>query len=394
MGFDGLIKKQREFYGTGVTKKTGFRIQALKALRGAVKRDEKIIAEALYADLHRSAPQAYMTETGMIIQELNLAIRKLKSWAGKRRVPAQFFFPFSRNYIMPEPYGVVLVISPWNYPFFLSFLPLIAAISAGNCCVLKPSRAAAASAGVISKIIGSCLEPGHVSVIEPDSPAAYEVLKEKFDYIFFTGGTETGKKVLASAAENITPVTLELGGKCPCIVAEDSDVELAAKRVAAGKFLNAGQTCVAPDYALVHKAVRPRFLSALKTAIERMYGSNPENSPDYCRIINGVEYARIIASLEGKSFKASAETRYIAPLVIEDASADDEIMKEEIFGPVLPVISFDSVDEAVAFVNEREKPLVLYLFAKSRAVIDRVLASTSSGSACVNDTVVHMGNSC
>ena len=362
----------------------------MKKLRSAVIKNESKIASALQTDLNRSEAQAYMTETGMIIQELSYIIKRLKGWMKKKRLPSPVVLPFTRFYFEPEPFGVVLIISPWNYPFFLTFLPLMAALAAGNCAVIKPSKASSASLGVINEIISSVFPPGYVKVITPEDGNAYDVLNEKFDYIFFTGGSETGRKVLHAAAENITPVTLELGGKCPCIVHDDCDFEKTVTRITAGKFLNAGQTCVAPDYILAHKGMRLIIGDAIRAKAAAMYGEDAYLSKDFGRIINGRELDRLAeAAPQAKVFK---DKKYIEPLVIENADVGSVIMKEEVFGPVLPVVYYDSIEEAIEFVNKREKPLVLYLFTKNRQIMKKVLAETSSGSACVNDTVVHMSN--
>lgn len=390
MGISETVIKQREYFSSQATKQYSFRRKQLKKLRAAIIKNESKIAEALQQDLNRSDAQAYMTETGMIIQELTYIIRRLKKWMKKKKLPSPFILPFTKFYVAPEPYGVVLIISPWNYPFFLTFLPLMAALAAGNCAVVKPSKASGASMRVIDEILTECFPEEYVKAITPESGNAYDVLNEKFDYIFFTGGAETGKKVLHAAAESITPVTLELGGKCPCIVHDDCDFEKTVARITAGKFLNAGQTCVAPDYILAHKGMRLIIGDAIRAKTAVMYGEDAYVSKDFGRIINGRELDRIAAAApQAKVFK---DKKYIEPLVVENADTESELMKEEVFGPVLPVVYYDNIEEAIEFVNKREKPLVLYLFTKSRQIMKKVLAETSSGSACVNDTVVHMSN--
>lgn len=391
MSISETVLKQRVFFGGQATKPYSFRIEQLKKLRTAIIKNESNIGSALQQDLNRSDAQAYMTETGMIIQELSYIIRRLKTWMKKKRISSPLVLPFTRFYTVPEPYGVVLIISPWNYPFFLTFLPLMAAIAAGNCAVVKPSKASAASLQVMNEIISGCFPEEYVKVITPDSGNAYDVLNERFDYIFFTGGPETGRKVLHSAAENITPVTLELGGKCPCIVHNDCDFEKTVARITAGKFLNAGQTCVAPDYILAHKGMRLIIGDAIRGRAAAMYGKDAYLSKDFGRIINEREIDRITAAA-GQEIKVFKDKKYIEPLVIENADTQSEIMKEEVFGPVLPIVYYDSIEEAIEFVTRREKPLVLYLFTKNRQIIKKVLEETSSGSACVNDTVVHMSN--
>ncbi len=391
VGISETVIKQREYFSSQATKPYSFRRKQLKELRAAIIKNESKIAAALQQDLNRSDAQAYMTETGMIIQELTYIIRRLKGWMKRKKLPSPFILPFTKFYVSPEPYGVVLIISPWNYPFFLTFLPLMAALAAGNCAVVKPSKASGASMRVIDEILTECFPEEYADVITPDSGNAYDVLNEKFDYIFFTGGTETGRKVLHSAAENITPVTLELGGKCPCIVHEDCDFKKTVARITAGKFLNAGQTCVAPDYILAHKGMRLIIGDAIRAKTAAMYGEDAYLSKDFGRIINERELDRI-AQAAGQDIKVFKDKKYIEPLVVENAGENTGLMQEEVFGPVLPIVYYDTIEEAIEFVNKREKPLVLYLFTKSRQIMKKVLAETSSGSACVNDTVVHMSN--
>jgi aldehyde dehydrogenase (NAD+) len=381
-----LIEKQRKFFATHATKDLNFRLAALKRLREALFKNEDKINASLFADLHRSEAQAFITEIGISLQETGIFIRNLKKWAKRRSAPAPLIFPFSQCYVKPEPFGVALIISPWNYPYLLSLLPLIAAVAAGNCVMLKPSRVSAASLKALDEILSSCFPEQHVKVLQLGSGSPDDMLKEKFDYIFFTGGHETGKKVLAAAAEHITPVTLELGGKCPCIVDSDIDIEKTAARIAFGKYLNAGQTCVAPDYLIVHKDIKDRLVEKIKQNITKMFGANPEQSSDFGRIISNNEFDRV-ASL-AKGINIDKAEKYIEPSIVENPPADSGIMKEEIFGPLLPVITYNTIDEAINHVNGREKPLVLYVFSRNKKVQERFLNETSSGNAVINDVVV------
>jgi acyl-CoA reductase-like NAD-dependent aldehyde dehydrogenase len=383
-----LIENQRKFFATYTTKDINFRLSALKKLREALFRNEDKINAALFQDLHRSEAQAFITEIGLCLQESGVFIRNLKKWAKHRKAAAPFIFPFSQCYVKPEPFGVALIISPWNYPFFLSLLPLMAAVAAGNCVILKPSRVSAASLKVLDEIIFSCFAEEHVKVLQLGSGSPDDMLKEKFDYIFFTGGPETGKKVLAAAAEHITPVTLELGGKCPCIVDADIDIEKTAARIAFGKWLNAGQTCVAPDYLIAHKEIKDKLVEKIKQNMVKMFGSNPEESSDFGRIISNNEFDRVASYAQG--INTDKASRYIAPSIVENPPLDSVIMKEEVFGPILPVITYNTIDEAISYVNDREKPLVLYIFSRNKKVQEKVLNETSSGNACVNDVVVQL----
>jgi aldehyde dehydrogenase (NAD+) len=381
-----IIAKQRAFFATYKTRDVNFRLAALKKLREALFKNVEKINAALFSDLHRSEGQAFITEIGLCLQETGVYIRNLKKWAKRRNAKAPLIFPLSQCYVRPEPFGIVLIISPWNYPFFLSLLPVIAAVAAGNCVILKPSRMSAASLKALDEIISSCFAEEHVKVLRMAPGAAYDVLDEKYDYIFFTGGQEAGKKVLAAAAEHITPVTLELGGKCPCIVDCDIDIEKTAARIAFGKYLNAGQTCVAPDYLIVHRDIKEKLVEKIRQNMLKMFGPNPEESADFGRIINDKEYDRVDSYAKG--INTDKAEKYIEPSIVLDPPADSAIMKEEIFGPIMPVITYNTIEEAIDHVNSREKPLILYVFSKNKKIQEKVLNETSSGNACINDVVV------
>ncbi len=397
-----LIKNQRKFIQSGKTRDIDFRIKQLRTLRTAIIKNEAAILEACKSDMNKPPMEAYTSERGMVLNEIDHAARNLKSWAKptKEKTPllhtrffgiAQHFL--ASSYIYSEPYGVVLVIGPWNYPFQLTLSPLVGAIAAGNCTILKPSEIAPCSSSVISKIIKDNFDPGLISVVEGDAKTAQKLLLEKFDYIFFTGGTKVGTIVMEAAAKHLTPVTLELGGKNPCIINHDVHVEHTAKRIVWGKYFNAGQTCMTTDYLLVDRAIKKELLSSIKATSKEFYGDDPSNSPDYARIINDHHFARLSYLLKEGDIVIGGDTnptdRYIAPTVIDNVSADHEIMKEEIFGPILPVMEYKTLDDAISFVNERPKPLALFFFSRDKKKQERVLRETSSGGGCINETFVH-----
>jgi aldehyde dehydrogenase (NAD+) len=394
MDIKAILEKQRKYFASHATKSIDFRLKQLKKLREALRSSEDKIAGALQKDLHKSPAQAYLSETGICLQEAGNIIKNLRAWAGPKRAKWPVLFPFSKSYVQYEPYGTALIISPWNYPFFLTLLPLMGAMAAGNCVMIKPSRMSPASSQALDEIISGCFDEEYVKVVRLEPGAKVEILKEKFDYIFFTGGPDTGKKVLSAAAERITPVTIELGGKCPCIVDADIDLEKTAKRIVFGKFINAGQTCVAPDYLLVDKRVKETLLEKLGLVIKKIYGNNPGESADYGRMVNNEQFEQAAACIKDGRVIAGGGTdknaRYIAPTIIEGAAPGSKAMQQEIFGPVLPVVAYETIEEAIDFVNKREKPLVLYLFSRNKKIQQKVLNETSSGSACVNDAVIHL----
>ena len=386
----------REFFNKGATRDVAFRIGRLKALKRAIIEQEKEISAALWSDLRKSEGEAYLTEIGMVLGEIDYHVKHLRRWVKPRRLATPLVFWPSKSRIMYEPYGVVLIIAPWNYPFQLLLEPLIGAISAGNCAVLKPSPSAPATAEVIRKIVTNVFGPAYVSVFDGEGNVVEQLLKERFDYIFFTGGPRFGQHVMEMAAKHLTPVTLELGGKSPCIVGRGANVEIAARRTAWGKFINAGQTCVAPDYVFVHEDQRAEFVEAVRVAVKRFYGDCPYESPDYPRIVHreGTERLARLMQSSGQVVvggEMNVEEKYIAPTVLVDVESDSPIMREEIFGPILPVLTYREIDEVIRFVNEREKPLALYYFGP-RQEAREVLNRTSSGGACVNDTIVHLAN--
>jgi len=398
-----IIQKQRNFFNSGKTRDISFRIQQLMTLRKAITENEEVILKAAASDMNKPSLEAYMSEIGTITNEVNDAIKNLNSWAKPKKVRTPLlhthFFGFvhhflASSYIYTEPFGVVLIIGPWNYPFQLTVAPLVGAIAAGNCSVLKPSEIAPHTSYAIAKIIGENFDPCYVSVIEGGVETSQTLLAERFDYIFFTGGTRVGKIVMEAAAKQLTPVTLELGGKNPCIIDSDVHIEYTARRIVWGKFFNAGQTCVAPDYLLVEKATKKKLLERIKKYIREFYGDDPSKSPDYARIINEIHFNRLSALLKEGDIIIGGDTnlaeRYIAPTVLDNISLNNKIMGEEIFGPILPVIEYRDLSEAISIVNQRPKPLALYFFSKNRKHQERVLLETSSGGGSINDTFVHI----
>ena len=391
-----LVNDQRAFFRTHKTIDPHFRIEYLKKLRAAIRAYEADIAAALKADLGKSENEAFMCEIGLTLTELTHQIRHAAKWSRGRRCSTHLAnFP-AASFTVPEPYGVVLVMSPWNYPFMLTMEPVIGAIAAGNCCVIKPSAYSPATSAVIRTIISEVFPPEYAVVVEGGRAENTELLNQHFDYIFFTGSVNVGRKVLEKAAQHITPVTLELGGKSPCIIDETANIPLAAARVVFGKYLNCGQTCVAPDYVLIDRKVKDAFLAEVRRQIRKMFGDEALANQDYGRIINRRHFDRLLGLIdENKLFhggRSDAETLRIEPTVLTDVTPDDDVMQEEIFGPIMPVIAFDTIDEAEAFVSGREKPLALYLFTSDKATEARFLRWVPFGGGCINDTIVHLAS--
>ena len=389
-----LVRQQRSFFGAGNTKEISFRLEQLKRLKQAILDNQTAIISAMKADLNKPVFEAYGFEIG-VLKEIDYAIKHIRSWAKPKKVATPLEqFP-SSAVIYPDPLGVVLIISPWNYPFQLMISPLVGAIAAGNCAILKPSELAPHTSSVLANLFQKNFDPAYISVVEGGVETSQLLLQEKFDHIFFTGGTAVGKIIMAAAAKHLTPVTLELGGKSPCIVDADINLEHTAKRITWGKFINAGQTCIAPDYLLVDKTIKKDLVENIKNCLQEFYGNEPENSPDYARIISQKHFSRLAAFLNNGEIiaggKTDPESLYIAPTVIDNISVDAPVMQEEIFGPILPIIEYNTLSEAIAFVNERPKPLALYLFSKNKDYQERVLRETSSGGVCINDTVMQVG---
>ena len=391
-----ILADQKKFFQSGRTKDLEHRLQNLARLKDAIVQNEAAIFKALNEDLSKSTYEGYLSEVGVALHEIRLASRKLKSWARPQRVrtPVTLWVGSSRIYY--EPYGNALIIAPWNYPFQLSIAPLIGSIAAGNCSVLKPSEYAPRTAAILSQIIGSIFDQSYIAVIEGDAQVGEALLQERFDYIFFTGSETVGRMVMAAAARHLTPVTLELGGKSPCIVDQDENIENAPRRIVFGKFLNAGQTCIAPDYLLVHTSNMQRLREHIETYVQRFYGKNPQKSPDYARIINQHHFKRLIALLDGSRIifggQSDAEDLYIAPTLIDDPGWEHPILRQEIFGPILPLLAFEDLDGVVSILNARPKPLALYVFSNQPQNYRKVIRDVSFGGGCINDTVVHFAN--
>lgn len=397
MEIERLVAEQKSWYEKGKTRSVAWRISALKTLKKGVLAHEKEIQEALRQDLGKSAMEGYMCETGMVLSELSYMIAHLKGFARTRRVRTPLAQFHAKSFVSPEPYGVVLVMSPWNYPFMLSLEPAIGAIAAGNCVIIKPSAYAPATSAVIAKLIRECFSRHFVAVVEGGRAENTKLLEQRFDFIFFTGSVKVGKLVMEKASRNLTPVCLELGGKSPCIVDKTANLKLAARRIVFGKYLNLGQTCVAPDYLFVHEDVKEKLLAEIEKCIVKQFGRNPLDNPDYGRIVNEKHFQRLQGLMKGEQVRIGGtvkeSTLQIAPTVLEGITPSSKIMQEEIFGPILPLMTFCDLSEVITYVNRHEKPLALYLFTGSRKAERRILKSCSFGGGCINDTIIHLATS-
>lgn len=388
-----MMEHQRAFFAAGQTRKLSFRVHQLRMLAHAIEENEDRILQALHADLRKSPYEAYLTEVGMVREDIRFMLKKVRQWARPRRVPTPLYhFPASSR-IYPEPYGVSLIIAPWNYPFQLAVAPLAAALAAGNCAVVKPSELSPNTSQLLAELAEIYFDPAHVSVVTGDAAVAQALLAEKFDHIFFTGSPMVGKIVMRAAAEHLTPVVLELGGKSPCIVDKDANIDLAAKRIVSGKFINAGQTCIAPDYLLAHQSIRELLVDRMIDYIHRFFGPNPLGSPDYPKIIHQKHFDRILGLIKNATVMCGGDAdpaqRLISPTLLSGVDESHPSMQEEIFGPVLPVLEVDDMPDAVKRVNALPKPLALYLFSNDSQTIDKVLKKISFGGGCVNDTLIH-----
>lgn len=394
MNIASIVARQRSFFESGATRSLAFRMDALKKLQKAIRENEPLINAALKEDLNKSPFETYMTETGMVLDELSFHLKHLPCWVKTKSVRTPITQFYAKSFISAEPYGIVLVMAPWNYPVQLCLEPVVGAISAGNCIIIKPSAYAGATSHAIAKIIGDTFPQEYIAVVEGGREENKALLQEAFDYIFFTGSVEVGKTVMAAAAKNLTPVTLELGGKSPAIVDETADIPLAAKRIAFGKVLNAGQTCVEPDYLMIHESVKDRFLEEFRKALQGFFPNG-----DYSEmpvIISEKHFARVTGLMKGEHAVigggSDAIRRFVEPTVLTDITPDSPIMQEEIFGPILPVMTFKEISSCISFIRSRPKPLALYLFTQSRAVEKRILDTCSFGGGCINDTIIHLAN--
>ena len=387
-----IVAAQREYFNSGATLDVDGRLAALDSLRRGILDFEDKINQALKADLNKSPFETYMCETGMVLNELSHVRSHTRKWAKDRRVPTPLSqFP-SRSFRHPEPYGVVLVMAPWNYPFMLALDPVIGAIAAGNCVVIKPSAYSPATSAVLAELIAHVFDPRYVTVIQGGREENQALLDQKFDYIFFTGGTTVAREVMAKAAAHLTPLSLELGGKSPCIVDKSANIKVAARRLAFGKYLNAGQTCVAPDYLFVHQDVKEALAKELEHCVRDFFGDDPLSCPDYVKIINDKHYQRIQGLIAGEKalFGGTARDGKIAPTLLDGITGDSPVMQEEIFGPILPMMTFQDIYQVIQFISARPKPLALYLFTTDKWVERQVLRRLSYGGGCINDTIVHL----
>ena len=390
----GVLQRLRATFASGKTHPIEWRRQQLRELARMMRDHEKDFGEALRADLGKCHFEAVLTEMSFVESEATYAYKHLKRWLRPKRVPTPLMAMPARSYIQPEPKGVVLIIAPWNYPLSMVCAPLVGAIAAGNCAVLKPSEVTPHTSAAIARILPRYLDTDAFAVVEGGIPETTELLEHAYDHILYTGNERVARIVMAAAAKHLSPVTLELGGKSPCIIDRSADLDVAASRIAWGKFINAGQTCVAPDHVLVHREVAAQFADTLAAKIKQFYGDDPSQSPDFCRIASERHAARFAKLLEGQKIHTGGQVdvarRYVAPTIVLDPDPDSELMREEIFGPVLPLITVDEMHHAIKFVADRPKPLALYLFSKSKALENAVLSRLSAGSVCINDAVIFM----
>ena len=391
-----IVEAQRAFFRSGETLSLKHRQQALCALSKALKQWEPRIAEALWKDLHKSYEEAYMTELSIVLGEIDNHLHHLKRWMAPKHVGTPLKMIPSQSKVVAEPLGCSLIMAPWNYPVQLLLNPLVGAISAGCTAVLKPSPYVPHTSKVMEQMIKETFRPEFIAVVQGNREVNAALLEERYDLIFFTGSPQLGRLVMRAAAENLTPVVLELGGKSPCIVDKDANIGMAARRIAWGKSLNAGQTCIAPDYFLVHEDVKEALVDTLKKEFTRLHGPNPKESKHFVRIVNERAFDRLVGYIDGADVVMGGEydrsERYIAPTIIDHVDVNSPVMQEEIFGPIFPIVTFRTTDEAIHFVVDREKPLALYYFSESRKNIHRVLKHTSSGGTCINDTIMHIAN--
>lgn len=394
MTIESIVSSQHNFFDTNTTKDLSFRREALEKLLDAIEENKDAIFNALKADLGKSSQESYMTEVGLVISGIKNAISHLYKWAKPVRQKTPLTHFPAKSYVLSEPYGVVLILSPWNYPFFLSMSPLIGAIAAGNCVVLKTSRSSSHTSAVISTIINNTFSSSYICAV--DSNCEYsDILNCTYDYIFFTGSERVGRIVMRHAGEKLTPVTLELGGKSPCIIDEKANLKRAAKRIAWGKLLNAGQTCVAPDYVVVPTACKDEFVMYLQNYVQK-FMPNPLNNEDYPHIINLHHFIRLRNAIDKTSNVVGGgydEKKFkIEPTFFTEATFDDDIMKNEIFGPILPIIPYDDLDKVLDTIKKRPKPLACYIFGKKRSFQKKILSTLSFGGGCINDTIMHVAN--
>ncbi|MGD0022763.1 MAG: aldehyde dehydrogenase [Smithellaceae bacterium] len=394
--FAGLLKSQKDFFRSGYTRDVNFRVEALSKLKNIIQAQEEEVLNAIYEDLHKVSVDGYATEISGVYDEIKYALGNIHSWTKPEKVETPFFLLPSKSYVQKDPYGVTLIISPWNYPFQLLMTPLVGAIAAGNTAILKPSEISANTAAVIEKIINEAFPKEYLHVVQGGAAETQALLDLPVDYIFYTGNSSVGKIVMNAAAKNLTPLTLELGGKSPAIVHEDAKLTHAARKIAWGKFINAGQTCIAPDYVLIHTTRKDEFVEELKKAIRDFYGENAAAHPRYCRIINDRHFQRLSALLDAKKIvyggNAHPADRYIEPTILYPVEWNEPVMRDEIFGPVLPLLLYSDLDDIIRKINERPKPLALYLFSEDQSVQKKITEEISYGGGAINNTIFHFAS--
>ena len=389
-----LVTRQRKYFQTGATLPVSVRVDALKRLYGVISGCEKEIHTALKRDLGKSGFESYMCETGLVLEEISYMLKHIHRFAREKNVRTPLAQFHSRSFKKPSPYGVTLIMSPWNYPFMLTLSPLVDALAAGNTAVVKPSAYSPHTSDVILQMLSQCFDPEYVAVVTGGRAENTCLLREHFDYIFFTGSQSVGKEVMRNAAEHLTPVTLELGGKSPCIVDKSADIKLAARRIVFGKYLNCGQTCVAPDYIYCHRSVKDKLIKEVQKQIQKQYGKQPLRNPNYGKIINEKHFDRLLGLIDkNKTVHGGGSDRHalrIEPTVLDNVTFADAVMQEEIFGPIMPILIFDNLDEAIRNINAMPHPLALYLFTSDKAAAKKVTSRCGFGGGCINDTIIHL----
>lgn len=393
---DLIVNKQKAFFNLNSTKDIYFRIEQLDKLKNIILEYEDLIIDSLYKDLGKSPFESYSTEIGMVLSEISHAQKNIKNWSKVKKVKTPLTNFKAKSYIYPEPYGNVLIISPWNYPLQLTLAPLLGAIAAGNTALIKPSSSSLHTSNTIEKMINENFPEEFIHVINMDSKSADYLLDKKFDYIFYTGSVSVGKLIMGKASKHLTPITLELGGKSPCIVDKEGNIDIFAKRIVWGKFLNAGQTCVAPDYVYVHKDIKDKLIENIVKYIEYFYGKNIKDNDEYPRIINKKQFNRLISLIDENKLiyggDSDLESLYISPTIMDNITWDDPVMEDEIFGPILPLLEYESIVQVIEEIKKRPRPLALYVFSTNPKVVTKVINSLSFGGGCINDTVMHLAN--
>lgn len=394
---EDVVKQQRAFFERKETFDVNYRIRYLKKLKETILEYQQDIYQALKEDLGKSVSESYMCEVGLTLSELSYQIKHIKKWNRPKRHRTDLANFHGKSYSVYEPYGVVLVMAPWNYPFMLTMEPVIGAVAAGNCVVAKPSAYSPATSAIIKKILEKVFEEEYVTVVEGGRAENTELLEQKFDYIFFTGGVTVGRLVMEKASRHLTPVSLELGGKSPCVIDKTANLKLAAKRLAFGKYLNLGQTCVAPDYLLIDQEIKDEFLKIFIDTVKKMYGDSPLDNKDYGKMINKKHYTRVMGLIDREKVVLGGQGREdelrIEPTILDHVAAEDAVMQEEIFGPILPVLTYAKLEEAVKFIEERPHPLALYIFSNDKKVQKYFTEKLAFGGGCINDTVLHLATS-